>query len=113
MRIPELLAPAGNMEKLRIAVHYGADAIYLGGKSFGLRNLADNFSTAELAEAVEYAHCRGVKVYLTINAYADNKDLIRLEDYLKEKGFKEVHFHDSGTLPSHAHYGSKRGCSFR
>lgn len=52
MRIPELLAPAGNMEKLRIAVHYGADAVYLGGKEFSLRNLADNFSPDELSEAV-------------------------------------------------------------
>ncbi len=84
MKKPELLAPAGNMEKLRIAIHYGADAVYLGGKSFGLRNLADNFSSSELAEAVDYAHGHGVKVYLTINAYADNKDLIQLERYLKE-----------------------------
>lgn len=84
MKKPELLAPAGNMEKLRIAVHYGADAVYLGGKSFGLRNLADNFSTAELAEAVVYAHERRVKVYLTINAYPDNDDIDGLLHYLEE-----------------------------
>ena len=84
MKKPELLAPAGNMEKLRIAVHYGADAVYLGGKNFGLRNLADNFSTAELGGAVKYAHDHGVKVYLTINAFPDNKDLAELEQYLEE-----------------------------
>lgn len=84
MKKPELLAPAGNMEKLRIAVHYGADAVYLGGKNFGLRNLADNFSTKELAEAVSYAHDHGVRVYLTINAYPDNTELLALEQYLEE-----------------------------
>ncbi|WP_243370588.1 U32 family peptidase [Geotalea sp. SG265] len=84
MKKPELLAPAGNMEKLRIAVHYGADAVYLGGKSFGLRNLADNFTTAELAGAVAYAHEHGVKVYLTVNAYPDNDELVALTQYLQE-----------------------------
>lgn len=84
MTKPELLAPAGNMEKLRIAIHYGADAVYLGGKNFGLRNLAGNFTHDELGEAVAYAHDHGVKVYLTINAYPDNGDLTDLEQYLKE-----------------------------
>jgi putative protease len=84
MKKPELLAPAGNMEKLRIAVHYGADAVYLGGKSFGLRSLAGNFTTAELAEAVCYAHDRQVKVYLTVNTYPDNAELPALEAYLEE-----------------------------
>ena len=84
MRRPELLAPAGNMEKLRIAIHYGADAVYLGGKSFGLRNLADNFTTGELAEAVGYAHDRLVKVYLTVNAYPNNADLPALRHFLEE-----------------------------
>jgi len=84
MRRPELLAPAGNMEKLRIAIHYGADAVYLGGKSFGLRNLADNFTTGELAEAVGYAHDRQVKVYLTVNAYPNNADLPVLLRFLED-----------------------------
>jgi U32 family peptidase len=84
MKKPELLAPAGNMEKLRIAIHYGADAVYLGGKSFGLRNLADNFTTGELAVAVAYAHERRVKVYLTLNAYPVNADLPRLLLFLGE-----------------------------
>jgi putative protease len=84
MKKPELLAPAGNMEKLQIAIHYGADAVYLGGKSFGLRNLADNFTAAELADAVDYAHNRRVQVYLTVNAYPDNADLPALRRYLEE-----------------------------
>lgn len=84
MKKPELLAPAGNMEKLKVAVRYGADAVYLGGKAFGLRNLADNFSVDELRQAVDYAHDHGVKVYLTLNAYPANADLALLEGYLRE-----------------------------
>ena len=84
MRRPELLAPAGNMEKLQIAVHYGADAVYLGGTAFGLRNLADNFSTAEMAQALEYCHDRGVRVYLTVNSFPHNKSLDGLERFLSE-----------------------------
>ncbi|RQW78342.1 MAG: U32 family peptidase [Geobacter sp.] len=84
MKKPELLAPAGNMEKLRIAIHYGADAVYLGGKSYGLRNLADNFTTTEMASGVDYAHERGVKVYLTINIYPDNSDIPALYRYLED-----------------------------
>ena len=84
MKKPELLAPAGNMEKLRIAVHYGADAVYLGGQQYGLRNLADNFTPAEMAEAVAYAHDRGVKIYLTTNIYPDNPDIEPFYRYLEE-----------------------------
>lgn len=84
MILPELLAPAGNLEKLKIAVHYGADAIYLGGKAFGLRNLADNFSFEEMAEGLEYAHTRGVKVYLTVNSYPANPDLEPLVEFIRE-----------------------------
>jgi putative protease len=84
MKKPELLAPAGNMEKLKIAIHYGADAVYLGGKSFGLRNLADNFTTSELMEAVAYSHDRQVKVYLTVNSYPDNSELPSIRHFLDE-----------------------------
>jgi len=84
MQIPELLAPAGNLEKLKIAVHYGADAVYLGGKAFGLRNLADNFTPEEMAVGIAHAHCRGVKVYLTVNSYPANEDLPALEAFLAE-----------------------------
>ena len=84
MQLPELLAPAGNPEKLKIAIHYGADAVYLGGKAFGLRNLAGNFTPAEMAEGVAYAHERGVKVYLTVNSFPANDELPRLYAYLRE-----------------------------
>ena len=84
MKKPELLAPAGNLEKLKIAVHYGADAVYLGGKQFGLRNLADNFTHDEMARAVDYAHSRGVKVYLTVNVFPENSDIEPLYRYLEE-----------------------------
>ncbi|HZV82638.1 MAG TPA: peptidase U32 family protein, partial [Geobacteraceae bacterium] len=84
MHIPELLAPAGNLEKLKIAVHYGADAVYLGGKAYGLRNLADNFTPAEMAEGIAHAHAHGVKVYLTVNSYPANNDLPGLAAYLEE-----------------------------
>jgi U32 family peptidase len=81
---PELLAPAGNMEKLKVAIRYGADAVYLGGKAFGLRNMADNFTLDELREAVDYAHAAGVKVYLTLNAFPGNDDIAALEEHLRE-----------------------------
>jgi len=84
MKIPELLAPAGNFEKLKMAVHYGADAVYLGGEDFSLRNLADNFSIPLLAEAVDYAHERGVKVYLATNIFPGNADLEGLRSYLEQ-----------------------------
>lgn len=84
MQLPELLAPAGNLEKLKIAVHYGADAVYLGGKAFGLRNLADNFTPEEMAEGIAHAHAHNVKVYLTVNSYPANDDLPGLAAYLEE-----------------------------
>ena len=83
MNKPELLAPAGNMEKLKIALHYGADAVYLGGHSFGLRNMADNFNLEEMGAALDLCHRRGVKVYLTINSYPRNEMMAALEEYLK------------------------------
>jgi U32 family peptidase len=84
MQKPELLAPAGNMEKLKIAIHYGADAVYMGGTAFGLRNLADNFTLEEMPAALEYCHSHGVKAYLTINSYPHNAALPQLENYLKD-----------------------------
>lgn len=84
MGLPELLAPAGNLEKLKMAVLYGADAVYLGGENFSLRAGADNFSTAEMAEGIDFAHQRGVKVYAAVNIYAHNQDLPPLPEYLRQ-----------------------------
>ena len=80
---PELLAPAGNFEKLKVAFRFGADAAYLGGKDFSLRSFADNFSAEELRAAVEYAHARGKKVYVTANIFAKNADFAALADYFR------------------------------
>lgn len=80
----ELLAPAGNFEKLKIALQYGADAIYLGGQAFGLRASAGNFSTEEIKKAVKYVHELDKKIYVTVNIFAHNYDLDRLPAYLQE-----------------------------
>ena len=79
---PELLAPAGSFEKMVTAIHYGADAVYCGGKNYSLRAHAGNFSEKQLAEAVSYAHERGVKLYVTVNIFAHQNDLQGLEKYL-------------------------------
>ncbi len=83
MHKPELLAPAGNMEKLKVALLYGADAVYLGGKAYGLRAFGGNFTNEEIKEAVEFAHSLGKKVYVTVNIFPHNEDLARLPEYLK------------------------------
>ena len=80
--IPELLAPAGNFEKMVSAIHYGADAVYMGGKQFSLRAKAGNFSDEKMAEAVQYAHAHGVKIYITINILAHNRDFGGIDNYL-------------------------------
>ena len=80
---PELLAPAGNMEKGKMALLYGADAIYLGGKMFGLRAFANNFDLPEIAEIAAYAHSLGKKVYVTVNIFAHNDDITKLPEYLR------------------------------
>ncbi|NLY78184.1 MAG: U32 family peptidase [Tissierellia bacterium] len=84
MRKPELLAPAGDLEKLKMAINYGADAVYLGGERFGLRKASKNFGIEEIKEGVEYAHNRGKKVYVTMNIVPHNEDLVGLEDYVRE-----------------------------
>ena len=83
MNTIELLAPAGNMEKLQMALLYGADAVYMGGKSFGLRAFSDNFSDEELAEAVAFTHRHGKKAYVTINIFPHNEDLPAMPDYIR------------------------------
>ena len=80
----ELLSPAGDLEKLKYALHYGADAVYIGGKNFSLRANAKNFSLNEIKEAVEYAHNLGKKVYVTVNIVFHDEDIDGLEEYLKQ-----------------------------
>ncbi|MCR8644075.1 U32 family peptidase [Paenibacillus sp. N1-5-1-14] len=81
---PELLAPAGNLEKLKFAVHYGADAVYIGGQKYGLRSNADNFSIDEMREGVEFAAKYGAKVFVATNIFAHNEDIEGLEEYLRD-----------------------------
>ncbi len=81
---PELLAPAGSLEKLKIAVHYGADAVFIGGQEFGLRSNADNFSIEEMHEGVQFANKYGAKIYVTTNIFAHNENMDGLEEYLAQ-----------------------------
>ena len=83
MKKIELLAPAGDLEKLKMALTYGADAVYLGGEAFGLRKRAKNFSLDQIEEGVAYAHERGAKVYVTLNIIPHNDDMDGAEEYIK------------------------------
>lgn len=82
-QIYEILAPAGNPEKLRVALSYGADAVYLGGYLFGLRSAAGNFSIKDIEKSISYAHKRNKKVYMTLNTFPKNEELKEIEEYLK------------------------------
>lgn len=82
MREVELLAPAGDMEKLKTAIEYGADAVFLGGEEFGLRTAAKNFTNEDLKDAVEYAHERGKKIFVTMNIIPHNSDFDNIDDYI-------------------------------
>ena len=84
MRQTELLIPASSLEVLKVAVTYGADAVYIGGEMFGLRAKARNFTLAEMKEGIEYAHARGVKVFVTANIVARNEDLPGIREYFRE-----------------------------
>lgn len=84
MKKIELLAPAGDIEKLKMAINYGADAVYLGGESFGLRKASKNFPLNKIKEGTEYAHSRGKKVYVTLNIVPHDKDMLGLEDYVRD-----------------------------
>ena len=84
MKRPELLLPAGSLDVLKVAVLYGADAVYLGGEAFSLRAKATNFSREEMKEGIAFAHAHGAKVYVTANIYAHNSDLAEAEKYFKE-----------------------------
>ena len=84
IKLPELLAPAGNMERLVTAIDYGADAVYVGAQSMSLRNFADNFTVEQLKEGCDYAHARSGKVYVACNAFAHDKDLEELPGLLEQ-----------------------------
>ena len=84
MKKPELLIPAGSLEVLKIAVMFGADAVYIGGEAFGLRAKARNFSNDEMREGIAFAHAHGAKVHVTVNILAHNRDLDGVRAYLKE-----------------------------
>lgn len=98
---PELLAPAGNLEKLQAALIYGADAVYFGGKDFSLRAFGDNFTRDEIIQAVEFTHGLGKKIYAAVNVFAHNTDLNALADYLSfldGAGVDAVLISDLGVL---------------
>lgn len=80
---PEILAPAGSLDKLKVAILYGANAVYVGGQKFGLRTAAENFTLDELREGVDFAHGRGAKVYVVLNSFLHDKDLTELPDFVR------------------------------
>ena len=84
MRKLELLSPAGDMERLKMSVLYGADAVYLAGTSFGMRSFAGNFSPEELPAAVKFAHEHGVKCHVTVNTMPRNEEVAQLPAYLEQ-----------------------------
>lgn len=97
----ELLVPAGSLEVLKVAVDYGADAVYIGGQAYGLRAKADNFSIDEMKEAAAYAHAKNVKVYVTANIFAHNYDIDGMKTYfeqLKDTGVDAVLVSDPGIF---------------
>jgi len=98
---PELLAPAGNFEKLQAALIYGADAVYFGGKNFSLRAFGDNFSRDEILRAVDFTHAHNKKIYAAVNIFAHNKDIAELADYLQfldRAGVDAILVSDLGVL---------------
>ena len=98
MRKLELLSPAGDMERLEMAVAYGADAVYFAGTSFGMRSFAGNFSPEELPKAVRYAHDHGVKCHVTVNTMPRNDEIARLPEYLEQLGDARGGRPDRGRL---------------
>ncbi|MGE5613655.1 MAG: peptidase U32 family protein [Bacillota bacterium] len=97
----ELLAPAGSLEKLKMAIVYGADAVYLGGEEFGLRAYAGNFGPRDLKEGIHFAHSKGKKVYLTMNIIPHNEDFKGMPEYIREvrdAGVDAIIFSDPGVF---------------
>ena len=101
MKRPELLIPAGNLDTLKTAVIYGADAVYIGGDAFSLRAKADNFGHDEMKTAIEFAHQHGVRLYVTVNVFAHNRDMDNVRRYiaeLKELGPDALIVSDPGII---------------
>ena len=101
MQKPELLAPGGSLEKLKTAIDFGADAVYIGGEAFSLRVAAENFSKEDMEEGLKYAHDRGKKVYLTANIIPHNDDIAEFESFIKEirpMGFDGILISDFGMF---------------
>ena len=84
MKKPELLAPAGDLERLKVALLYGADAVYIGGQKYSLRANATNFSIEEIKEGCDFAHKLNKKVYLTLNIVFHNEDMDGVYDYIRD-----------------------------
>ncbi len=100
-KLPEVLAPAGSLDKLKVAVLYGANAVYVGGQKFGLRTAADNFTEDELREGMAFAHARGAKVYVVLNSFLHDKDLTELPEFvsfLEDIGTDAVIVSDLGVV---------------
>ena len=101
MKIPEILAPAGNMTALKYAVMAGCDAVYIGGKNFGARAFASNFTNEEVIEAINYCHLYGVKVYVTVNTLVHDReinDFIEFIDFLHKNNVDAVIMQDLGMI---------------
>lgn len=101
MKIPELLVPAGNLEKLRYAVAYGADAVYIGGQDYNLRSAGANFTLEDMETGLSEAHSKGVKVYITLNIFPHNSDIAGMERFIADiggMGFDAVIAADPGVI---------------
>ena len=115
MMKPELLAPAGDLEKLKTAVDFGADAVYLAGERFGLRTASKNFTEEDFEEGVAYAHDRGVAVHVTLNAMPHENEFEGLEEYvlrLEKLGVDALIISDPGVFdqcPYRQFLGQARG----
>ena len=83
MKRPEILSPAGDLERLKFAVLYGADAVYVGATEFGMRSAPKNFTMEQLAEGVRFAHARGRRVYLTLNTVPPNEEIARMPEPMR------------------------------
>jgi len=98
---PELLAPAGSLEKLYVAVQYGADAVYLSGQAFGLRQASDNFTLEELKEGLAFCRQKNVKTYITLNSHFHGQDFQELEQFVIKNGLqKKTKIHYLTPLPN-------------